>query len=76
MKILKVLFCLLDEEDKIITKRTVGSNWYVDFENLSRKKVNHHIDDETSNLLLEDLKLSLQPSIIKEMLNEVRIKNE
>ncbi len=72
MKTLKVGVCLLDEDENIISKRTIGTNWEVNVERDLKSHHKVHILDEISTILSENLKLQLTPDVIKEMLNEVK----
>jgi hypothetical protein len=72
MKTLKLGICLLDENDEIVSKRIIGTNWEVDLEQDLREKFNIHVHDEIANIMFENLKLQLSPEVIKEMLREVK----
>ena len=75
MKTLKVGICFLDDENNIITKRTIGTNWSVDAEeDLKRKIPNIHMIDEIATILTENLKLQLTNEVMKDMLIEVQEK--
>lgn len=76
MKTLIVGVCFLDEEGTIISKRTIGTNWSVDFEQDLKKFTNIDMIDEISSILTENLKLQLTQPVIKEMLLEVQERNE
>jgi len=76
MKNLKLGICFLDEEDNIINKRTVGSNWEVYIEEDLKRNYNIHIEDEISEIVCENLKLQLTPDTIKEMLKEIKEKEK
>ena len=76
MRTLKLGVCFLDEEDNIITKRVIDAQWEVNIEQDLRDNFNVCMEDEIATILTENLKLQLQPDIVKEMLNEVREKEK
>ena len=76
MKTLKLGVCFLDEEDNIITKRVIGTNWSVNIEQDLREKFHTHVDDEIAEILTGNLKLQLTSEIVKEMLKEVKERNK
>jgi len=76
VKILKLGVCFLDEEDNIITKRVIGTNWSVNIEKDLREKFDTHVDDEIAEILTGNLKLQLTSEIVKEMLKEVKERNK
>ena len=72
MKTLKVGVCFLDDEDNVITKRVVGTNWTVNVEQDLKKNFNIHMMDEIASILTENIKLQLTDEVIREMLTEVQ----
>ena len=76
MRTLTLGVCFLDENDKIISKRVIGSNWSVNVEQDLKHKFAMHIEDEIANILTENLKIELTPEIIKEMLKEAKVCQE
>jgi DNA-binding transcriptional regulator YhcF (GntR family) len=74
MKNITVGVCFLDMEGNIVTKRTIGVNWPVDMEKDLKRNFNINVMDEIAHILTENLKLELKQSVIKEMLNEVKDK--
>ena len=72
MKTLKLGVCFLDEEDNIISKRIIGANWSVNVEQDLKHKFNGHVEDEIAAILTENLKIQLNPEVVKEMLLEVK----
>ncbi len=70
MKKFKIGLYFLDEEDNIVVKQILKSNWTVDPK--KDLKVSHHlIRDEIATILMEALKLELNIEDIKEMLNKL-----
>ena len=72
MKTLKVGICFLDDEDNVITKRVVGTNWTVNVEQDLKKNFNIHMMDEIASILTENIKLQLTDEVIREMITEVQ----
>ena len=72
MKTLKVGVCFLDDEDNVITKRVVGTNWTVNVEQDLKKNFNVHMMDEIASILTENIKLQLTDEVIREMITEVQ----
>lgn len=70
MKTLKLGICFIDEEDNIISKRVIGTNWEVNIE--EARSPSTHVKTEISTILSEDLKLKVDADMIEEMLNEVK----
>lgn len=71
MKTLKLAVCLMDEDDKIVSKKVIGTNWQVNTEHALSEKYNIHVYDEISTVLTETLKSQLTVDDIKEMLREI-----
>ena len=76
MKTLKLGICFFDENNNVITKRTIGANWQVDVEQDLKEKFYTHVDDEIAAILTENLKIQLTPEIVVEMLQEVKERKE
>jgi flagellar basal body rod protein FlgG len=76
MKTLKLGVCFLDEEDNIISKRMIGTNWSVNVEQDMRENFNVNMMDEVSAILTENLKLQLTEDTIRNMLDEVQEKSQ
>jgi len=74
MRNLTVGVCFLDDENNIITKRTVGTNWTIDAEQDLKRTMNMHMMDEIAAILTENIKLQLTDEVMKEMLIEVQEK--
>ena len=78
MKLLKVGICFLDEDDNVMSKRVVGTDWALDYdgdrknEQEIKRKYNININDELAAVLTENIKLQLKEEDIKQMLVEVR----
>jgi len=75
MKNLTVGICFLDDEENIITKRVIGTNWTVNVEQDLKEKFNIHMMDEIATILTENLKLQLTNEVMKDMLKEVHERN-
>jgi hypothetical protein len=71
MKTLKLAVCLMDKDDKIVSKTIIGTNWQVNTEHSLSEKYNLHVYDEIATILTESLKSQLTPEVIKEMLREI-----
>jgi len=75
MKTLKLGVCFLDEENNVITKRVIGTNWHITGDEL--KVINERpkdcMKDEVASVLTETLKLQLTTDVIKEMLGEIDV---
>lgn len=76
MKTLKVGICFLNEEDVVVSKRVVGTNWEVNVEQDLKRKPNIHFLDEISEILTENLKLQLESGLVKDMLSEIQIQEK
>ena len=72
MKQLKLGICFLDEEDKVISKRVLGTNWSINTEQDLKEKFDIRVEDEIATVLTENLKLQLTTDVVKEMLGEVK----
>jgi predicted RNA methylase len=70
MKILKVAICFLSEDDTIVARKVLESKWSVDAEIFTNKKFNISIEDEIAEVITENIKLSLTPRVIREMLKQ------
>jgi len=75
METLKLGIYFADENDRVISKREIGSNWHIDVEQCTRFSFNS-IQDEIAAVLEERLKLQVNKDLIKEMLNEIKEINE
>ena len=75
METLKLGIYFADENDRVISKREIGSNWHIDVEQCTRFPFNS-IQDEVAAVLEERLKLQVNKDLIKEMLNEIKEINE
>jgi len=73
---LKLGVCFLDEDNKVISKRVVGTNWTVDIEQDLKGEFNKSMKEEISIILLENLKLQLGKDIIESMLDEIKERSE
>ena len=71
MTTLSLGICFLDEEEKVISKRVVGTDWTINTEQDLKRKPNVHMLDEISNILTDNLKLQLTTDTIKEMIEEI-----
>ena len=76
MKHLALGIYFSDKNGDVYSKRLVGSNWSINVEQDLMKY--HAIDvmDEIATILVENLKLQVTPDIIKEMLSEIKERNE
>lgn len=74
MKKIKMGICFLDEEDNIISKKSLEATWSVDLEYQLKEKFDIKVEEEIASVLTEGFKLALTSDVIKEMLLE--IKNE
>ena len=72
MRNLTVGVCFLDDEENIITKRVIGTNWTVDAEQDLKRNMNIHMMDEIATILTENVKLQLTNEVMKDMLKEVQ----
>ena len=70
MKTLKLGICFIDEEDNIISKRSIRTDWEVNIE--EARSPCAHMKTEIATILSESLKLKVGPDMIEEMLNEVK----
>ena len=64
----KLGICFLDEEENIITKRVVGTNWSVIEQDLTEK----YMREEVAKILVENLKLQLNSEVVENMLEEIK----
>ena len=71
MRTLKLGVCFLDEEDKVISKKVIGTNWSVDIEQDFRVKPNVHMINEIAEIMTENIKVQLEPDTIKQMLSDI-----
>ena len=71
MRTLKAGICFLDEEDNVISKRVIGTNWTIDIEQHLKDNFNVHILDEVAEIITENLKLQLNASEVRKMITEV-----
>ncbi len=69
---IKLGVCFLDKDNKVISKRVVGTNWTVDIEQDLKGKFDKCMKEEASIILLENLKLQLEKDIIGSMLDEIK----
>lgn len=73
MKNVKMGICFLDEDDNIISKRVIGTNWEVDTEK-DLEKFGLYVNDEIASILTANMKLQLNEDTVKEMLLEIKDK--
>ena len=76
MKTLKVGICFLDDENNVIVKRAVGTNWSILEEQDFEGDMNSHMMDEIATILTENIKLQLTNEAIKDMLIELQERNK
>lgn len=71
MKQVKVALCFLDDEENIVVKKLLESNWDV-----AKLKEFHHllIKDEVSEIMAEAIKIGVSTEVIKQMLEELEEK--
>jgi hypothetical protein len=72
VKILKLGICFLDEKDKIVSKRVIGTNWSIDIDQKFEDKFNISMMEEIALVMIENINLELTSDVIKEMLNEIK----
>ena len=72
MKTIKLGICFLDDDDTVISKRVIGTNWSVDAEQDLRENYNKYMEEETAAVLTENLKLQLTKEAVLEMIKEIR----
>ena len=75
MKTLTVGVCFLDDENNVIVKRTIGTNWTLDMEEDFKKEFNGYLMDEVATILTENVKLQLTEEVMKDMLAELHKRN-
>jgi len=77
MKKFKIGLCFLDEEDNVVVKGILKSNWTVEPAEDLKHFPQPLIINEIANILTEAVKLGLNTEIIKKMLDELKeIENE
>jgi len=73
MKNVRLGLCFLDENDEVISKRVLGTDWTINMEQDKRIFYNDiDIKGEATSTLLENIRISLNREIIKEMLDELK----
>ena len=71
MKKIKIGLCFLDDEDNVVVKGLLKSNWTVDLREDLKESNNLLVRDEIARVLMDGVKLELNIEVIKEMLNEL-----
>jgi hypothetical protein len=64
-----------DEEGNICCKRMTG-DWNVYCKSDIKEEPSNYFRDEIANILVENIKLSLTPKVVKDMLSEIKRKEE
>lgn len=72
IKELKLGICFLDDDDNVISKRVVGTNWTLNMdEEDSMKDYKMHFFDEIARVLCDNLKLQLTEETVLDMIKEL-----
>jgi hypothetical protein len=71
MKHIKVALSFLDEKDKVLCQRYLGTEWSIDLEYDTKKCVKVDIKEEIAEVITEAIKTGLTVEIIKEMIEEL-----
>ncbi len=72
MKKVKIGLCFLDEEDNVLVKGILKSNWTVDLTEDLKYLPQSSVRNEIARILMDRVKLELNIEIIKEMLDELK----
>lgn len=76
MRNLTLGVCFFDEDDNVIIKRNIGTNWSINDEQDLRKKFNIYMEQEIASILYENLKLQLTEDVVLEMVKELQCQDE
>ena len=78
MKTFKMGICFIDENDEVLSKRVLSSNWEVNDEEIMKSHFNVCMQEEVANILVDQMMIDLKQNkdIIRGMLDEIYKKED
>jgi len=72
MKQVKMGLCMIDEENNLLTFKSLKSNWTLDIERDLKAKLHNNVMDEIAAILTESVKLEVTEEVVREMITEIQ----
>jgi hypothetical protein len=75
MKEVTMGICMFDENDEVVARKNIGTNWSIDVVQDMQHFFNVSMINEIARILTENIKLQLTQEVVKEMVIELRDKS-
>jgi len=72
MKQVKMGLCMIDEENNLLTFKSLKSNWTLDIERDLKAKLHNNVMDEIAAILTESVKLEVTEEVVREMITVIQ----